>query len=133
MYNNNNDNNNDWCQKFPGKTNSGISKIKLLLWKKAVLHTNTLMHCKAGSVLRDLLLTKRIPQKWHLWQDLLKPTSKVWKPSYDWMIWCRQQSESINSIAMEDLNLTQILAKVLPTVISFSIKIISVNPSNKPT
>ena len=31
-----------------------MSKINVLLWKKAVLHTTTLMQCKAGQVLRDL-------------------------------------------------------------------------------
>ena len=28
---------------------------------------------------------------------------KLWKPSYDWMTWCGQQSEDINYIVMEDL------------------------------
>ena len=44
-------------------------------------------------------------QKGHLWQVLLKSTSKIGKPSYDWMTCYRQQSEDINYIVMEDLNL----------------------------
>ena len=38
---------------------------------------------------------------WHLWQELLQSTSKIWKPRYDWMTWCRQQSEGINFVMME--------------------------------
>ena len=46
----------------------GISKTlfknKLTFMKKAVLHTSTLMHCKAKQVLGDLLvLTKEMVQK----------------------------------------------------------------------
>ena len=51
--------------------------------------------------------------KWHVWQELLKPTLKIWKSSYDWMTWFRQQSEGINFIVIQDLNLWQILAEVL--------------------
>ena len=76
-----------------------------------------------------LVLTKEIPQKWYLWQDLLKSTSKVWKLSYDWMTCYRHQSESINFVGMEDLNFWQIRVKFLPKLIS--IKIISVNLRNK--
>ena len=66
-----------------------------------------------------LALNKEMPQKWYLWQDLLKSTSKVWKPSYDWMTWYRQQSEGISYILIEgDLNLWQILRKFLPKLIS---------------
>ena len=57
MYNNDNDNNeNNQCQKFPGITFffGILIKINILLWKKTVLYTTTLMHYKAGKVLRDL-------------------------------------------------------------------------------
>ena len=62
MYNNNNDNNNNQCQKFPVKTflrgfNKEFVKINLLLRKKAVLHTTSLMHCKGRHVLWNLLST----------------------------------------------------------------------------
>ena len=53
--NNNNDDNNNKCQKFPEKTFlRDFNKQFLKLMKKAVLHTTTLMHCKARQVLRDL-------------------------------------------------------------------------------
>ena len=65
MYNENNDNNNNKCQKFSEKTfsrdfNKQISKVNLLLWKKAVLHTTTLTHSKARQVLRDLFNTNQV-------------------------------------------------------------------------
>ena len=65
---------------------SRISKINLLLWKK--LYCIQPLSCTAkldkyyGIY---LVLTKEMPRKWHLLEDLPKPTSKVWKPSYDWM------------------------------------------------
>ena len=76
MYNNNDSNNNNECQKFPEETFWGqfqffkykqFLKINLLLWKK--------LYCI------------QMAQKWHLWQELLQSTSKIWKPSYDWMTW----------------------------------------------
>ena len=54
MHSSNNDNNNNECQKFPEET---FFKNKLTFMKKAVLHTTTLMHCKARQVLRELFGT----------------------------------------------------------------------------
>ena len=56
------------AQSFRKRHFCGISKTffknKLTFMKKAVLHTTTLMHCKARQVLRDLLaLTKEMAQK----------------------------------------------------------------------
>ena len=102
-------------KKFRGKTilqdfNEQFSKIIVFLWKKVVLYTATLMHCKARKFYTIyLVVSKEMAQIWHLWQELLKSTSKIWKPRYDWMTWCRQQSEGINFVMMEDLNLWQIL------------------------
>ena len=49
-----------------------------------------------------LVLAKEMAQIWHLWQELLKSTSKIWK------------SEGINNyIVIEDKNLWQILVEVL--------------------
>ena len=65
MYSNNNDSNNNQCQKFHGKTflrdfNKQFVKIDLLLQKiKAVLHTTSLLHCKARHVLCYLLSTNQ--------------------------------------------------------------------------
>ena len=47
-----------------------------------------------------LVLTKEMAQIWQLWQELLKSTSKIWKP------------EGIIYMVMEDLNIWQILAEV---------------------
>ena len=49
--------------------------------------------------------THEMAQKQHLWQKLKKSILKMWKPSYDWMISCRKQSEGINYIVMEESNL----------------------------
>ena len=49
-----------------------------------------------------LVITKKTAQKWHLWQELLKSTSKITKPSYGWMTWRRSQFEDISYIVMED-------------------------------
>ena len=38
-----------------------------------------------------LVIPKGMTQKWHLWQELLKSISKIWKFNYDLMTWCRQQ------------------------------------------
>ena len=46
-------------------------------------------------------------------QELLKSTSKTWKPNFDWMTQWRKQSEGINYIGMEDLNFWKILEEVL--------------------
>ena len=97
MHNNNNDNNNE-CQKFPKETffrdfNKHYLKINLLLWKK--LYCIQQLWCTAKLYkfyVIYLVLTKEMAQKWHLWQELIKSTSKIWKPSYDWMTWCKQHS-----------------------------------------
>ena len=53
-----------WWINIPGKAFLGdldkkFSKINLFLWKKAVLHQNTPMHCKARQVLLDLCSTNQ--------------------------------------------------------------------------
>ena len=57
-----NDDNNDYCQKFPGKTffagfQLTVFENKRTFMKKAVLHAPFLMHCKARKVLRNLFST----------------------------------------------------------------------------
>ena len=84
--------------------------------KKAVLHTTTLMQCKAIQVLHDLSSTNQ-----RNGSEMTGPTKahvKIWKPSYGWMTSCRQQSEDINYILMEDLNLWPILSEVLLELIN---------------
>ena len=66
MYNRNNDNNNEY-QKFSGKIFFVEFQLKALennrtFMKKAVLHTTTLMHCKARQLPRDLVVTKQMAQ-----------------------------------------------------------------------
>ena len=63
MYNGNNDNNNNWRQKFPGKTssrnfNKNFSKVNLLLWKKAVVHYSDAL--QSYQVLRDLVNSNQV-------------------------------------------------------------------------
>ena len=97
---------------FDGDFNKQFLKISLLVWKKSVLHTTILCTTKLDKFHLNviyLVLTKEMAQKWHLWQELLKLTSKLWKPSYAWMTWCRQQSKDINYVVMEYLNLWPIL------------------------
>ena len=53
-----------------------------------------------------LVLAMEKAQVWHLWEELLKSTSKIWKP------------EVVNYIVMKDLNLWQILAEVLLELIN---------------
>ena len=66
-------------------------------WLLSALHTITLMHCKAGQFYPIyIILTTDMAKKWHLWQELLKSASKIWKPNYNCMICCRQQAEGIN-------------------------------------
>ena len=48
-----------------------VFSITLLLYKKAVLHSNVQFY------VIYLLLTKEITQTRHLWQELLKSTSKI--------------------------------------------------------
>ena len=130
MYNMCNNNDNKWiiineCQKFPEETflggiQSTVFKNNFTSMKRICTAYNKPMHCKDRQVLRDIFsINQKMVQKWHLWQELLKSTSKIWKPSYGWMTWCRQQSEDINCIVMEYLNLWPILeAKVLLELIS---------------
>ena len=78
-------------KRFRERHFSGISKINLLLWKKLYC-IQPLSYAAKLDKYRGiyLVLTKGIPQKWHLWQELLKSISKVWKPSFDWMTLGRQ-------------------------------------------
>ena len=69
------------CQHFLGKTFSvrfllTVFENKRTFMKKAALHTNTLMHCNARQVLRDLFSTNK-----------------------------ENDSDIINYIVMKDLNL----------------------------
>ena len=55
---------NDKSQKFPGKKlvvgfQLTVFEDKRTFMKKTVLHTTTLMHCKAWQVLRDLFSTNQ--------------------------------------------------------------------------
>ena len=87
----------------------------------AVLHTTALMHCKARQGLRNLFNTNQGNGSGMIFvTGSTKYMSKIWRSSYDLMTWCRKQTEGINYIGMEDLNLC-------------SIKIIFVNLSNKRT
>ena len=126
MYNSNSDNNNNWCWKFPGKTfmrkfQYTVFENKLSFMKKVVLHIFTLIQYKARQVLYAiyLVLTREMAQEWHLWHELLKSTSNIWKPSYDWVTLFKKQSEGINYIVMKDLNLWQILAEILLELLSY--------------
>ena len=104
---------------FWGDFNKLFLKINLLLWKKPYCIQQLRCTAKLDKFYEIyLVLTKEMAQKWHLWQELLKSSSKIWIPSYDWMAWCRQQGEDINYIVMEDLNLWSILAKVLLELIT---------------
>ena len=122
--NNDNNNNNNECQKFPEETsmrdfNKHFLKINLLLWKK--LDCTQQLWCTAKLdkfYVIYLVLTKEMAQKWHLWQELIKSTWKIWIPSNDWMTWCRKHSTGINYIMIEDLNIWSILAEVLLELIS---------------
>ena len=88
-----------------------FSKVNLLLWKKAVLHTTTLTH---WYILGDLSGTNQGNSlEMTFVAGATKINLKIWKTSYDWMTWCRKQPEGINNIGMEDLNLWQILGEVL--------------------
>ena len=93
-----------------GISTKQFSNINLLLWKKYMYYIQprwctSKLH-KMYTI--DLVLAKKMAQKWHFWQEVLKSTSKIWKPNYDWY-----QSEGINYIVMRDLNFWQILAEVL--------------------
>ena len=48
MYNNSNDNNNDWCQKFPRKTFEQNFKNRHTFMKNRCTTKTILMRCKAG-------------------------------------------------------------------------------------
>ena len=123
--NNDNNNNNNQCQKFPKKTflrdfDKRSLKINLRFWKKAVQHTTTLTHCMATQVLCNLLSTTNEGNDWGITfvAGATVINLKYLKTSYDLMTCCRKQSEDINYIAMEQLNLWQILAEVLLELIS---------------
>ena len=54
----------------------------MVLWKKPVQNTTTLMHCKARQVFCDLLsINQRNGSDMIFWQELLKPTPKILKTS----------------------------------------------------
>ena len=60
-------------------------------------HITIQMHCKLDKSYRlYFILTKEIAYKEHLWPGATKVNLKNLKPSYDWMIWCRQQFEGIS-------------------------------------
>ena len=70
------------------------------------------MHCKVTQVLRDLVSINQWNGSEMTYVAVAtKANLKNWTPSYDWMTWCRQQSEDINYIVMEDLNLYQFWQK----------------------
>ena len=130
IYNNNNDDddnnnkNNNERRKFLEETflrdsNQHFLKINLLMWKKLYCIHQLWCTAKLDKLfVICLVLTKEMAQKWHLWQELKRSTSKIWKPSYDWMTLYRQHSADINFIVMEDLNLWPILAEVSLELIS---------------
>ena len=82
------------------------------LWKKAILHTTTLMHCKARQVLRDLFST---------YQGNDSDMTYV------------AGTTKINLKNLQNVNLWQILAEVLLELELKSIKIILAYLSNKLT
>ena len=100
---------------FMGKQVWGISikqfsNINLLLWKKYVYYIQPRWYTSNLHKIYTiyLVLAKKMAQKWHFWQEVLRSTSKIWKPRHDWY-----QSEGINYVVMRDLNFWQILAEVL--------------------
>ena len=71
--------------------------------KKGLLHATTLMYCKARQVLCNQLTNQENDSEMTFMPGATKIKSKVLKPSFDWMTWCRKQSEGINYKGMEDL------------------------------
>ena len=67
---------------------------------------------KCTIIMNNLVQTKEKAQKGHLFPGATKTNLKNLK-TYLWMTWCKQQSEYVNFIVTWDLNLCQILAKVL--------------------
>ena len=62
--------------------------------EKAVLHKNTPMHCKARPVLLDFGSTNQgNGSEITFVAEAYKTNLKDLKPSYDWVISCRKQSE----------------------------------------
>ena len=103
-----------WKDMFAGFQYT-VFENKLSSMKKAVLHIFTLIQHKARQVLYAiyLVLTREMAQEWHLWCELLKSTSSIWKPSYDWVTLFKKQSKGINYMVMKDLSLWQFLAEIL--------------------
>ena len=80
--------------------------------KHVVLHTTTLMHCKARQVLRDLFSTSQQ----NLWQGLLKLTSEIWKPRYNRRFtWACILKASKPSLQISATNWTSQLDKIFLT------------------
>ena len=85
--------------KFPWKlffarVQSTVFENKRTFMKKAVLHITTITTAKPGKFYAlYLVLTKEIAQKGPLWPGTTKVNLKNLKPSYHWMIWCRQLFE----------------------------------------
>ena len=120
MYNNNNDNNNNNknnnkkiiiinVKSFPER--HFFVGIQLTVFENKHTFMKKLfciqpLWCNAKLDKFYTIYSALMPQIWHLWQELLKPTSKMWKP------------EGINYIVIEDLNLRQILEEALLELIS---------------
>ena len=99
----NNNYNYNYRHMFPGETflqvfNKQFSKTNILSWKKKVYWIQPLWCTAKLDKFYAICFkpTEIMAQIWHLQQELLNLTSKIWKPSYDWMTWCRQQSEDIS-------------------------------------
>ena len=71
--------------KVPRKTfsrdfNKNFLKVNLLLWKKAVLRTTTLTHCKATQVLRNPFNNNQtFEREQKLWKEVEDDTTKFGK------------------------------------------------------
>ena len=73
-----------WKDMFAGFQYT-VFENKLSSMKKAVLHIFTLIQHKARQVLYAiyLVLTREMAQDWHLWHEVLKSTSNMWKPWFE--------------------------------------------------
>ena len=62
-----------------------VFENKLSFMKKVVLHIFTLIQYKARQVLYAiyLVLTREMAQGWHVWHEVLKSTSNIWKPWFE--------------------------------------------------
>ena len=81
-------------------------KINVLLWKKLFVIQPVWCTAKLDKFCAIyVVVTKEMVRIWHFWQELLKSTSKMWKPRYDWVTWWKQQREGTDYVLMENLNL----------------------------